>query len=259
MRRALAFLTPFGRSAVPSPDTLGWFPLVGALIGLAVGSVWWLAAKAWTPVGAAAIALAADVAFTGYLHLDGLADSADGLLPPMDARRRLEVMADPAVGAFGLVTVVVVLLLRFAAFASASPSPLAVAALWCGSRTAMAAVAQTVPYARPGGLASAFIEPVSQAGVPGDDRAGGGPRRAHRDPGAAMLKVSTLLGIALAAGLAFGGRGVHGIVALVGELVGVVIVVLFSSRRIGGFTGDVLGAAGVVGETAGLLVLAATL
>ncbi|HVA04649.1 MAG TPA: adenosylcobinamide-GDP ribazoletransferase [Acidimicrobiales bacterium] len=244
MRRALGFLTPFGRAAVPSVATLDWFPVAGAAIGLAVGVLWWLAGRAWPPVVAAGVALACDAALTGYLHLDGLADSADGLLPPMARPRRLEVMADPAVGAFGAVTLVVVLVLRFGAFASTAAAPLVLGALWCGSRTGMAVVARCGPYARPGGLASAFIGPGEQGGSTGRD-------------GISNAVVPGLIGVALAVGLAVAGRGTHGLAAVGGEAVGFALVIAFAHRRIGGFTGDVLGAAGVVGETVGLLVLAA--
>src|SRR5258708_2803101 len=110
MRGALAFLTPFGRTSRPTPLTLDWFPVVGAAIGRAVGGVWWAPAKEWTPLVAAGLTVAADIALTGFLHLDGLADTADGLLPPMDRSRRLEVLHDPAVGAFGAVALTAVLL-----------------------------------------------------------------------------------------------------------------------------------------------------
>jgi adenosylcobinamide-GDP ribazoletransferase len=185
-------------------------------------------------VAAAAVVVAVDVALTGYLHFDGLADAADGLLPPMTTERRLEVMADPSVGAFGAVTLVVVIVLRFSALASTAALPLVVGALWCVSRTAMAIVARTVHYARPGGLASAFVD--------------------RRTPGPV---VPAAVGGVLTIGLAIAGRGWHGLAAVGAEAVGVLVVVLFARRRIGGFTGDVLGAAGVVGETLGLLVLAA--
>ena len=45
MRRALSFLTPFGGAADPAPSALTWFPVVGALIGLAVGGIWWAARR----------------------------------------------------------------------------------------------------------------------------------------------------------------------------------------------------------------------
>ena len=138
MRRALSFLTPFGGAAEPAPSALAWFPAVGALIGLGVGAVWWVARRAWPSPAAAAIALIADAALTGMLHLDGLADAADGLLPPLPRARRLEVMADPRLGAFGAAGLATVLLARFGALASMMPSALAMAGLWSGSRTAMA-------------------------------------------------------------------------------------------------------------------------
>ena len=234
MRRALSFLTPFGGAAEPAPSALAWFPAVGALIGLGVGAVWWAARQAWPSPAAAAIALIADAALTGMLHLDGLADAADGLLPPLPRARRLEVMADPRLGAFGAAGLATGLLARFGALASMMPNALAMAGLWSGSRTAMAVTARAVPYARPGGLASAFRGP-------------------------AILASPVFLGLAgglLAAGLAFAGRGAHGLAAVGAEAAGAGAVVLLAWRRLGGFTGDVLGAAAVVGETAGLLTLA---
>jgi adenosylcobinamide-GDP ribazoletransferase len=124
------------------------------------------------------------------------------------------------------------------------PSPLAVAGLWSGSRTAMAVTARTVPYARPAGLASAFL-PAPAAGA--------------ARPRAAALAGPAGLGLAgavLAVGLAVAGRGVHGLAAVGAEAVTAAAVVFLAWRRLGGFTGDVLGAAAVAGETVGLLTLA---
>src|ERR1700751_4963024 len=80
-------------------------------------------------------------------------------------------MADPRLGAFGAAGLALVLLARFGAFASMLPSPLAVAGLWSGSRTAMAVTARAAPYARPGRLASAFL----LAPAPGPPRGGAAP------------------------------------------------------------------------------------
>jgi adenosylcobinamide-GDP ribazoletransferase len=202
------------------------------------------------------VVVAGDVALTGSLHVDGLTDAADGLLPPLPRARRLEVMRDPSVGAFGAVALVTVLLLRFAVFASVAPSPLLVAALWGGSRTAMAVTTRLVPYARTeGGLASAFGARPSDGqpsdGQPSDDRTPGVPGR-QALPGLAAV----VLGVAACVALAVLARQVRGFAALSVAAVAFALVVLLARRRIGGFTGDVLGAAGVVGETAGLLVLA---
>jgi len=223
-RQAIAFLTPVGGAVTPSPKALPWFPVVGAGIGAVLGGVWWVAGELWPPLVAAAVVVAADLALTGLLHLDGLADAADGLLPHLSRERRLDVMAAPDVGAFGMGVAAAALLLRWSALAVLRPDPALLAGLWCGSRTLMATVATTVPYARDEGLATAFL---------------GGPWTWPIAVGGAVV------------------AGVLARTASVGVLAGLLVIAL-AKRRIGGFTGDVLGAAGAVGETAGLLVAAAT-
>jgi adenosylcobinamide-GDP ribazoletransferase len=242
VRAALAFLTPFGGARAPGPGTFDWFPFVGAGIGLALGGVWWLVSEAWPRPVAAALVVAADLGLTGMLHFDGLVDSADGLLPPLDRGRRLSVMADPGVGAFGLAVGASVLLLRWAALTALRPGVLLVAGLWCLSRTAMVIVARSQPYVRgPAGLAAAF-QPEFPAGESVEGR-----RRSLLLGAGAALAVGLLLGWRIGPGAASGGAAVAGAVA----------VTLLARRRIGGFTGDVLGACGVVAETAGLVVAAA--
>lgn len=245
MRRALAFLTPLGGARAPSAAALAWFPVVGAVLGLALGAVWWAAATVWPGGVAAAVVVAADLGLTGFLHLDGLVDAADGLLPPLDRQRRLDVMADPRAGAFGVGAAVAVLLVRWSAFAALRPHALLVAALWCASRTAMAVVARSLPYARPSGLATAFLadEPEGR---------GVGGRRGLRGRDALVA----LAGLGGSVVLGAVGQGVGGVAGVAGVAVGAGAVAAFAHGRLGGFTGDVLGAAGLVGETAGMLVAA---
>jgi adenosylcobinamide-GDP ribazoletransferase len=232
LRSAIAFLTVVGGDREPGPRTLDWFPVVGAGLGLALGGLWWIVDRAWPAAVGAAIVVAADLVLTGLLHLDGLADSADGLLAPMTRDRRLQVMAAPDVGAFGVGVAAAVLLLRWAALTALRPGVLLLGGLWCLSRTLIAHVARTRRYARPGGgLASAF----------------GGPNR----PG--VMAVGTVAGLALAATW----RPVPGLVAGVSALVAGAAVVALAERRLGGYTGDVLGAGVLVAETAGLVVAAA--
>jgi adenosylcobinamide-GDP ribazoletransferase len=241
MRRALAFLTPFGGAADPSPRALDWFPVVGVLLGMILGGVWWGADRYWPPLVTAALVVAADLVVTGLLHIDGLADAADGLLAPMERGRRLAVMADPTTGAFGVATVAIVLVLRVAALSSLTvaiaPNPLLIAAVWCASRTVMAVIARTLPYARSAGLATAFLggSPIPVALV------GTLVASALAIAGGGELRSRAVAVLAVGACLATGG-----------------LVAAFAQRRIGGFTGDVLGAAGVLGETVALLVLAAS-
>ena len=237
--QAVAFLTPLGRPSAPTPAALPWFPAVGIGLGLALGVVWWGAGQVLPAPVAAAVVLAVDLGLTGLLHVDGLIDSADGLLGPLTRERRLDVMATPDVGAFGVATAGVVLLLRWAALAAVAPAPLLLAALWCASRTAMVITVRALPYARPGGLATSFL----------GEHLGG-----HLGGRAAP---SALAGAAAAVALAVWWRPVAGLVAVGTAASGAAAVAVLARRRIGGFTGDVLGAGGMMAETAGLVAAAA--
>jgi adenosylcobinamide-GDP ribazoletransferase len=233
MRSALGFLTVVGGAAPPDRRAPAWFGPVGAVLGLAVGLVWWAAGELWPPLIAAVLAVAVDAALTGMLHLDGLADSADGLLPPLDRERRLAVMAAPDVGAFGVTVVLLVVLVRVAALGALEPDPLVLAGLWTAARAAMALTLAWLPYARgPGGAASGF-----------------------RDGSAAPAVAALVVGCGIVALTVDAGWG-PGLAAAAGALVGFGGVVALAWRRLGGYTGDVLGAAGVVAETVGLLVAA---
>jgi adenosylcobinamide-GDP ribazoletransferase len=231
---AAAFLTVVGGGQTPTRAALPWFGVIGAAVGGLVGLVWWATAQWWTIGVAAALALVADAALTGLLHLDGLADSADGLLPPVPRERRLEILRDPRSGAFAIVGLILVVLVRYGALSATVPEPAAIAAIasiWCTARVAMAVTAVTVPYARPHGLASAFTDgavvPILAVGVP----------------------------VALVTAVIGHDPWITGVLAVAATAVGAAAVVTFARARLGGFTGDVLGAAGVVGETLGLLVL----
>lgn len=231
MRAAVAFLTAVGGAVAPDRGAAAWFGVVGAVVGAVVGGAWWAAAELWPPLAAAVLVVAVDAAITGLLHLDGLADSADGLLPPVERDRRLAIMATPDVGAFGSSVLLLTLAARVAALAALTPDPVLVAGLWAASRAGMAMTMATVPYARPRGTASSFA----------------GGRRA-----AATLSAVAGLG---AAGVSRGGAATA--VVPVTAVAAFVAVVALARRRLGGYTGDVLGAAGVLAETAGLLAAAA--
>jgi cobalamin 5'-phosphate synthase/cobalamin synthase len=232
MAGALSFLTPFGGATVPDPRAFSWFPLAGALLGLLLGLWWRLAEELTGPLLAAALVVVADLVLTGALHFDGLVDSADGLLPHLSRERRLAVMAEPAAGAFGVAAGGAALLLRTGALAAFPGSrPLLLGALWSASRTAMAVTARRLPYARPGGLATAFLGKA-------------GSRYLLAGGIALALVLATLDSDAALAGVAAAALAAAGVAEL-------------AHQRLGGFTGDTLGATGVVAETAGLIVTAA--
>ena len=238
---ALGFLTVLGRSGVdrPSARTLTGFGPVGALVGALVGLVGWGATELWPPVVAAAAMVATDAVATGLLHLDGLADAGDGLIAPMPRERRLDAMAGPEVGAFGVATVGVVLTVRTASLVALVPLvpgwrlPLALAAWWAASRGAMALALLTQPPARPGGMTALFA--CSSA------------ERRQR----AVEVLAFTVPFALVA--AYAARRGAGLAGVIGVVAGTVAVLALARRRIGGITGDVLGAAGVVGETVAIL------
>lgn len=257
MRSALAFLTIFGGAAPPDARAARWFAPVGALVGAIVGAAWWGADQLWPALLAAALVVILDAAVTGMLHLDGLADAGDGLLAPMDRARRLAVMREPGIGAFGVVVLVSTLLLRVGALASLAPDILLVAGLWAASRGIMAVVMATLTYARVGaggGLATAFGASGSARNEPSHH---GGGDNSHGRAGKPVLVAGASGTLAALALVVVAGGFPAGPAAASGLVAGGALVVLLGHRRLGGFTGDVLGAAGVVGETCGLLLAAA--
>jgi len=236
---ALTFLTvfPFPRglqaTAAELAAAMAWFPLVGALLG---GLVWGLAVVLQplvTPLVASGLLLTALTLSTRGLHLDGLADTLDGLGGGRTVEASLRIMKDSAVGAFGVQGLVLILLLKFALLAHVAGVgnlPLLLVFPVAG-RWAMVLLAFLSIYARrEGGLGEAMTLGVS-------------PRH---------LALATLL-TAVLVGAA--GR-LAGLIAL--AVVG--LVAWGASRwfrnRLGGITGDVLGAVNEVSEVLALLVTA---
>jgi adenosylcobinamide-GDP ribazoletransferase len=236
---ALSFLTVIGRGRTPSAAALPWFPVIGALVGATVGLTYWGASQWWNPLVAGALAVAVDLLVTGMLHLDGLADAADGLLPHMDREHRLAVMATPDVGAFAVGIVSMTLIVRVASAGALHPNNRAVAGLamvWATSRIVMAVALAHLPYARPGGLAESFRGTLN----------------------AVVQGLWIALWVAALGGLAIWDGTARWPAAAAGAALSGGGVLWFSERRIGGFTGDGLGAACVLSETVGLLVASAT-
>lgn len=235
LRGAAGFLCPVAPAGAElTPEALVWFPVVGAALGAATGLAWRaLSAHLPAPVAAGGVVVV-DLALTGMLHLDGLLDSADGLLAPHASRdRRLEILRDHHVGAFGVAAGVVGIGLRWSALAGRPPSVRLLAGLGALSRSVMVAAVGVLPYARAGGMAS----PLE-----------GGSRR-QAELAALCGAVGGVLLVASAGPERDGARRwAPGLLALLGAA-GVLGV---ARRRLGGYTGDVLGAAGWTVETAGL-------
>ncbi len=128
LRAALRFLT---RIPVPGPVTLAgdlpgavaWFPLVGALLGAALAGLYLGALVWWPPAVAAVLAIAGGLLLSGGFHEDAVGDAADGLGGGTDRARVLEIMKDSRVGAYGVMVLWVLLTLRFAVLCACAAGP----------------------------------------------------------------------------------------------------------------------------------------
>lgn len=249
--RAVAFLS---RMRVPSRVFDGdgdpahasrTFPLAGALIALPAAAI--LSAAHFlgaSPLLAAALAVAALVIITGALHEDGLADTADGFFAPRGNREdRLAIMKDSRNGTFGTLAVVLSQIVRIAALADltalgpwqAGGLLVAVAA---ASRAVMVFHWQGLPLARPEGLSARFGQPSRGAALV-----------------AGAIGLAIALGILIAAGAAYGAFGA----ALLAAAITSVLFDRLCDRKIGGQTGDTIGAAQQLSEVAMLTALAIAL
>jgi adenosylcobinamide-GDP ribazoletransferase len=232
---AVSFLTrvPTGTGAVQPAELarfVPWFPLVGALVGVAVGLLYAGAGALLPPLVAAAVAVTAGVALTGAFHEDGLGDTADAFMGAHDREDTLRILKDPQLGTFGVVAVAASLLLRVAAVAALTPAS-ALAALPAAhalSRAAAVGLMAAVPPAAEAGLGAAYA------------RALGGRQ--------ALLGVAT--GLVLAVAL----LGVWALPAAALAAATALWLGHLARRRIGGVGGDVLGAVQQAGEILTLLV-----
>jgi adenosylcobinamide-GDP ribazoletransferase len=234
---ALQFLTVLRlRRAMPSMDDVAraqmLFPAVGVLIGLAVLVVDRAAMRALPQPSVDVLLVVTLVMLTGALHIDGLADAADGLFGGRDAGHRLAIMRDPHAGTFAIVAVASVLAMKWAGFA-ALPSDVRVEAIVlapCLARLAMVVCAAAHPYARDDGLGGGF--------------------RAH-------ARVAAVVGGAMAAAGCIALLGVGGLLPLAFCVACGAGVGAFASHLIGGVTGDVYGATAEITEALTLLFIAA--
>ncbi len=215
------------------PDSLRratrYFPLVGLGVGLLAGLVFGAARIGLPPLAAAALSLAATLLLTGAMHEDGLADAADGLFGGRTRDDALRIMRDSRLGTFGVLALFVVLAAKLAVTASLrDPAPALVAAHAAGRFWAVLPPS-VLPYARTDGMA---------AGV-------AGPSRTDLALAALFGLVPLLLlpGYQASAALLLSGLAALGVGA-------------WSRQRLGGYTGDVLGATAVLTELTVLLVSA---
>lgn len=234
-RLAVMLLTclPMGRIADPVPNLAAacWaFPLVGVLVGVIGWAVQQGAlALGLGPLVASLMALGALALATGALHLDGLADFFDAIGGGRDRAHCLEIMRDSRIGTYGVVALIFAVALPAGAL-SATPDGLSLAAFLLtatASRLAMLAVLDLLPPARADGLGHSASGRVPLAWMPG-----------------ALLVIVIGVHVGFEAAVALLAMG------LAGGLIAVMAL-----RRLGGQTGDVLGATQLCAEAAGFIAL----
>jgi adenosylcobinamide-GDP ribazoletransferase len=227
---ALRFMTiipvPSSDAAI-EPDWLSrcakYFPAVGIAIGLASAVVLLLADRIWSPVVASLLAVATSIAFTGALHEDGLADTADGLGGGASVEKRLAIMKDSRIGTYGTLALAFSLSLRVTALAD-MPVWTAAAALiaaHAAARVTPLLVMNALPYA--GDTAAMKVSYIEA------------PISAHDRGFASLVVLCALLPLAFVSVLS----------VVAGLLLGAALAAaatLWARQRINGYTGDILGA-----------------
>jgi adenosylcobinamide-GDP ribazoletransferase len=236
---AMALLTRLPVPKLSQPvahggDSVWAYPLVGALVGALGGGAYWLAAWLSLPPALGALgALVVMVVATGALHEDGLADFADGLAGKTP-ERRLAIMRDHQIGTYGVIALLLSLAIRAAAIALIAAPAAVLAALVAtdaAGRLAAVLLMAALPPARGDGLSAS----VGQ-------------------PGAGLALVAALLTFAIAwLALSFGAA----VLLVMAAAVSAAGIGLLARNRLGGQTGDVLGAACQICQCLALMALVA--
>jgi adenosylcobinamide-GDP ribazoletransferase len=245
LRLAVSFLTVLPvRSGPVDRETARWAMLLAPVAGLVVGAVAAavLVVSGWLGFGSllgAALAVGATALLTRGLHLDGLADLADGLGSGRPAAEALTIMKKSDIGPFGVLTLVLTLAVQVAAIVEIRVAGVVVAAM-TGRLAVTWACRTRVPAARPEGLGALVAGTVR-----------------FRE---AVAAAAVTAGVAALAALTGPGGGHHDALraaaAVIVGLAASAVLLRHAVRRLGGITGDVLGALVEVAATAALLVMA---
>ena len=197
---------------------LGWFPVVGSLLGAFAGGIY-IGLSELMPAGpAAAVSIAVGLLVTGAFHLDGLADMADAFGGGWDRAQRLEILKDSRLGTYGVTALAMVLLIEWSSLANLagwSAFAAVVASQTLGRMAAVIAM-RTVPRALESGSGFDYAAHASMPAVTG----------------------ACIWGVGVAI-LCF---GVWAPIVLFAVLVVVVAISALAVSKIGGLVGDVLGA-----------------
>jgi adenosylcobinamide-GDP ribazoletransferase len=236
VRGAIQFLT---RIPAPTPSAgrldaaVAWFPLVGALVGTVIGAVVIATSQLVPMTIAAALGVLMGVLLTGAFHEDGLADIADAFAGGWSVEQRLEILKDPRHGSYGVAALSGSIIIRILAVAALAPA-VAVAGLIAAhtlARAVAVASMRTGPLARPEGLGARYVSTVSIG----------------------RIVVAVISGLAISTVVI----GWWVVPAILVAAVPAGAVIALARRRIGGLSGDVLGAIEQVAEIAVLITVVA--
>ena len=230
---AMALLTRVPtRGGAHTERAVPWLPVAGAFIGAIVAGIYAATRGVVGPAAAAALAVGAGILITGALHEDGLADTADAFGAGVNRERTLEILKDPRHGTYGTLALVLSVVVRVAALSglTGGGALAALPAAHAVSRAAAGWMLRRWPAATPDGLGATYAAPVtsSQAGV----------------------------AVAIGAVAAVGLLGPWGLGAIALAALPAWGLGRLAASKIGGITGDVLGAAQQLCEI-GVLLLAA--
>ena len=209
------------------------FPLAGLIVGALACGIGWIAILAQLPVFAVAgLIVATLIATTGAMHEDGLADTFDGLWGGFTPERRLEIMKDSHIGTYGVLALLLFQILRITAIAALVGAEMMTGVLVACvfSRSLMPALMAFLKNARHSGLSQSVGAPPVSA---------------------------VLAGLAVAALLALGLLGALALIPMLFAMIASLIVAKIAKAKIGGQTGDILGATQQITEITFLLTLIA--
>ena len=234
MRLLLTAVQYFTRIRVPAwvghapgqlTGAVRYFPAIGLIVGASGAAVMWLAALGLPAPLPAILSTAVTILMTGAIHEDGLADTADGLGGGATRERALEIMKDPRIGVFGAIALMLILLLKIAT--------LSLMPLW----TALAVLVGAHAFSR----FCAVLVIVTGHYV-------GSADRSRSAPVVERVRIGDVLIAALFGLPALALCGPRVVVAVVVALVVVGLLARWCVRKIGGYTGDTLGATQQVAE-----------
>ncbi len=214
--------------------SLPFFPLIGILIGLIMSRTAYLAWHILPPVVAAVILTFAMLAISGGFHLDGLADSADGLFSARPREQKLTIMRDSRIGAMGVIALIMVILVKVSCLATMGMERAMLAAFLMplAGRSLMVFSMTLAPYIRKQGAASLFYTTPAK-----------------------LRKIAIWAGVVLYAGAWYSGH-TKALAAILTALLATLLWTGYCRLKLGGATGDTLGACCEIAEMMVAVVLA---